>query len=91
MNEQLLETSGANVLSLRKKLRKTLWGSGTHPLPPAPLLVRPRVKKNQILKTEDPERNCIQGTTRKASWVIVQFAKYQRIYDIPRCPGAEKM
>ena len=42
-------------------------------------------------KTEDPERNCIQGTTRQASWVIVQFAKYQRIYDIPRCPGAEKM
>ena len=26
MNEQLLKMSGADVLSFRKKLRKTLWG-----------------------------------------------------------------
>ena len=26
MNQQLLKTSGADVLSSRKKLRKTLWG-----------------------------------------------------------------
>ena len=31
--------------------------------------VRPRVKKKkkQILKTEDGEKNCIQGTTRYAA------------------------
>ena len=28
MNKQLLKTSGANVLSSRKKLRKTLWRAG---------------------------------------------------------------
>ena len=28
MNEQLLKTPGADVLSSRKKLRKTLWGGG---------------------------------------------------------------
>ena len=72
---------------LGKNSEKPYGGVAPTPSPP-PLLVRPRVKKNQILKTEDPERNCIQGTTRQASWV--QFAKYQRIYDIPRCPGAEK-
>ena len=35
MNEQLLKTSGADVLSSRKKLRKTLWGgvTSTTPLP----------------------------------------------------------
>ena len=37
MNEQLLKTSGADVLSPRKKLRKTLWGDP--PLPP-PLYLR---------------------------------------------------
>ena len=34
MNEHLLKTSDANVLSSRekkKKLRKTLWGGGGHP------------------------------------------------------------
>ena len=35
MNEQLLKTSGADVLSSRRKLRKTLWG-GIHPPPPLP-------------------------------------------------------
>ena len=38
MNEQLLKKSGADVLSSRKKLRKTL-GGGIHN-PPAPLYVR---------------------------------------------------
>ena len=28
MNEQLLKTSGTDVLSSGKKLRKTLWGGG---------------------------------------------------------------
>ena len=28
MNEQLLKTSGADVLSSRKKVRKTSWGGG---------------------------------------------------------------
>ena len=33
MNEQLLKTSGADVLSSRRKLRKTLAGpAGWHPL-----------------------------------------------------------
>ena len=42
MNEQLLKTSGADVLSSRKKLRKTLWGVASTSLSP---FVRPRVKK----------------------------------------------
>ena len=37
MKEQLLKTSGADVLSPRKKLRKTLWGDS---IPPSPLYVR---------------------------------------------------
>ena len=32
MNEQLLKTSKANVLHSRKKLRKTLWRGGGHPM-----------------------------------------------------------
>ena len=42
MNEHLLKTLGANVLTSRKKLRKTFWGVAfTSPHH----LVRPRVKK----------------------------------------------
>ena len=45
MNEQLLKTSGADVLSSRKKLRKTFLGvASTAPAPPPPL-ERPRVNK----------------------------------------------
>ena len=40
MNEQLLKTPGADVLSSRKKLRKTLWGRGGGELA-SPLHVRP--------------------------------------------------
>ena len=43
MNEQQLWTSGADVLSSTKKLRKTLWGEVAST--PAPL-VRQGVKKN---------------------------------------------
>ena len=39
MNEQLLKTPGADVLSSRKKLRKTLWGGGGELA--SPLHVRP--------------------------------------------------
>ena len=41
MNEQLLKTSGTDVLSFRKKTQKKLMGVGSTP---APFLVRPRVK-----------------------------------------------
>ena len=34
MNEQILKTSDADVLSSKKKLRKTLSGGGIHPPPP---------------------------------------------------------
>ena len=41
MNEQLLKTSGAGVLSSRQKLRKTLWGRGeVASTTPHPLYVR---------------------------------------------------
>ena len=41
MNEQLLKTSGAGVLSPRQKLRKTLWGRGeVASTTPHPLYVR---------------------------------------------------
>ena len=33
MSKQLLKTSGADVLSSGRKLRKTLGGGGCHPLP----------------------------------------------------------
>ena len=39
-----IETSGADVLSFRKKFKKTSGGVGNHPF--ATLLVRPRVKWN---------------------------------------------
>ena len=39
MKEQLLKTSGADVLSPRKRLRKTLLGMASPP-PPPPLYVR---------------------------------------------------
>ena len=42
MKEQLLKPSGADVLSSRKKLRKTLRGGGGRASTPRP--VRPRVK-----------------------------------------------
>ena len=65
MNEQLLKTSGANVLSSRKKLRKTLWGvTFTASPPPPPTLYVQRLKNRKILKTEHEEKNCMQGTTR---------------------------
>ena len=35
MNEKLLKTSGTEVLSSRKKLRKTLWGVASIPPPPS--------------------------------------------------------
>ena len=41
MNEQLLKTSGTDVLSFMKKTQKNLMGVGSTP---APFLVRPRVK-----------------------------------------------
>ena len=45
MNEQLLKTSGIDVLSFRKKTPKNLMGGGGGVgSTPAPSLVRPRVK-----------------------------------------------
>ena len=64
MNEQLLKTLGANVLSSRKKLRKTLWGVTFTPTPHPPTLYVQGLKNRKILKTEDEEKNCKQGTTR---------------------------
>ena len=49
MNEQLLKTSGADVLSSRRKLRKTLRGG--IPTPPPPYLVRPRLNDTTSLLT----------------------------------------
>ena len=46
MNEQVLKTSGPDVLSSRKQLRKTL--RKVAPPPPHPPLVRPKVKKENI-------------------------------------------
>ena len=48
MKEQLLKTSGADVLSSRKKLRKTL-GEWT---PPSRPLVRPRVNSTTIMLSQ---------------------------------------
>ena len=43
MNEQLLKTSGADVLSSRGKLRKTLAGMAPPPSPHPHPIVCPRV------------------------------------------------
>ena len=48
MNEQLLKTSRTDVLSSRKKLRKTLVGAGGGGILPPPPVVRPRVKSCNI-------------------------------------------
>ena len=48
MNEQLLKTSSTDVLSSRKKLRKTLVGAGGGGFLPPPPAVRPRVKSCNI-------------------------------------------
>ena len=51
MNEQLLKTSGTDVLSSRKKTQKNLMGgggAGVHPL----LLIRPRVKTRRYSPRE---------------------------------------
>ena len=48
MKEQLLKTSGADVLSSRKKLRKTLGGVKS---PPA-LFVRPRVNSTTLMLSQ---------------------------------------
>ena len=50
MKEQLLKTLGADVLSSRKKLRKTIAGVES-PLPPPPL-VRPRVNSTTIMLSQ---------------------------------------
>ena len=63
MNEQLLKRSGANVLSFRKKLRKTFWWV-TFTLPLPPTLYVQGLKNRKILKTDEEEKNCLQGTTR---------------------------
>jgi len=58
MNEQLLKMSGerADVLSSRKKLRKTLWGVATTPTPSP--FVRPRVKNNFQITSQQYEHFC---------------------------------
>ena len=62
MNEQLLKTSGADVLSSRKKLRKTLWGSGIHP--PPPFYVRGLIGlKMTLVKFTNPTER-LQGERR---------------------------
>ena len=48
MKEQLLKTSSTDVLSSRKKLRKTLVGAGGGGILPPPPAVRPRVKSCNI-------------------------------------------
>ena len=55
MNKQQLKTSDTDVLSSRKKLRKTLRGEGGGIQPPSPL-ERPRVKysQNQEVSKSDP-------------------------------------
>ena len=49
MKEQLLKTSGADVLSSRKKFRKTL---GEWTPPPSRPLVRPRVNSTTIMLSQ---------------------------------------
>ena len=46
MNEQLLKTSGADVLSSEEKLRKSLGGVTSTTAPPPPLYVRGLMWRN---------------------------------------------
>ena len=49
MNEQLLKTSGADVLSSGEKLRKSLGGVTSTTAPPPP--VRSRVNVTELLRS----------------------------------------
>ena len=55
--EKLLKTSGADVLSSRKKLKKNSEGS-EEALPPPPPLVRPKVKTKCIFPLRPDEEIC---------------------------------
>ena len=52
MNEQLLKTSGANVLSSRKKLRKILREGGGVVHPPPRVLPRVEIKYEKNMGCE---------------------------------------
>ena len=77
MNEQLLETSGADVLSYKKKLRKTWWEGGGVSTPSHPL-VRPRVKM-----TKSVTANCMGvGSIRSVlqDWSVTSPTLYYTIW-----------
>ena len=65
MNEQLLNSSVADVLSSRKKLKKTLWGAGR-------ILVRPRL--NPPVSEKSPSKECDYGSIFNSLLMILRFS-----------------
>ena len=55
INEQLLKTSGAEVLSFKKKLKKDLTG-GEQPAPPPPHTCKWRLKQNAFVSLWPDEK-----------------------------------
>ena len=64
MNEQLLKTSGADVLSYRNKTQKKLQGSGIHAPPPPPTLYV-RGLKDTKSRFVSFENNCLTTQLQK--------------------------
>ena len=92
MNEQLLKTSGADVLSSRKKLKKPYGGGGMAPPPPCPP-VRQRVKYPKDL--EDilhHKRFClvdesVNGERIRTNNFLVPQTGFVRVLEILKSPG----
>ena len=62
MNEQLLKTSGADVLSYRNKTQKKLQGSGIHAPPPTLYVRGLKDTKSRFVSFEN---NCLPTQLQK--------------------------
>ena len=65
MNEQLLKTSGADVLSYRNKTQKKLQGSDIHASPPLPPTLYVRGLKDTKSRFVSFENNCLPTQLQK--------------------------
>ena len=82
MIEQLLKTSGADVLSSRKKLRKP-YGASIHPAPTP--LVRPRVKHCLPTCIHDQDQNVLQKLAISGPTTSTVTEEYVKDVSFPHC------
>ena len=69
MNEQLLKTSGTDVLSSRKKLRKTLWGGAGGGIHPHFLYVQGLRREATRRESSTPSSPSLTGVNR-CTWTL---------------------